>query len=96
MAEQLTVYEPGDRFATMGPKGLSAVYEVAEDGHAYVRDYTPACENEIRCKHCGDPLRQQTTNAPPTLEGPWTHVYSSRRACRQTYATPHEPGEAQP
>lgn len=41
MAEQLTVYEPGDRFATMTAKGHACVYEVADDGRAYVAGYMP-------------------------------------------------------
>lgn len=41
MAEHLTVYEPGDRFATMAANGEAHVYEVASDGRAYVRGYMP-------------------------------------------------------
>ena len=39
MAEQLTIYEPGDRFATMSREGKALVYEVAPDGRAYVSGY---------------------------------------------------------
>lgn len=41
MPEQLTVYEVGDRFATMAATGHARVYEVAEDGCAYVCGYMP-------------------------------------------------------
>ena len=42
VAEQLTVYEVGERFATMSPSGEAFVYEVAWDGRAYVAGYLPA------------------------------------------------------
>ena len=45
MAEQLTVYESGDRFATMNPSGEAFVYEVAWDGRAYVAGYLPVPPN---------------------------------------------------
>lgn len=41
MAEQLTVYEPGDRFATVSHDGAAHVYEVAPDGRAYVSGWLP-------------------------------------------------------
>lgn len=41
MAEQLTVYTVGDRFATMATDGHARVYEVAADGLAYVCGYMP-------------------------------------------------------
>lgn len=41
MAEQLTFYEVGDRFATVSPTGEARVYEVAWDGRAYVSGYLP-------------------------------------------------------
>lgn len=41
MGEQLTVYEPGDRFVATSAKGEAHVYEVAEDGRAYVRGWMP-------------------------------------------------------
>ena len=45
MAEQLTVYEVGERFATMSRGGEAFVYEVAPDGRAYVAGYLPAPPN---------------------------------------------------
>ena len=45
VAEQLTVHEVGERFATMSPSGEAFVYEVAWDGHAYVAGYLPAPPN---------------------------------------------------
>ena len=45
MAEQLTVYEVGERFATVSRGGEAFVYEVAWDGHAYVTGYLPAPPN---------------------------------------------------
>ena len=45
VAEQLTVYEVGERFATMSPSGEAFVYEVAWDGRAYVAGYLPAPPN---------------------------------------------------
>ena len=45
MAEQLTVYEVGERFATMSPSGEAFVYEVARNGRAYVAGYLPAPPN---------------------------------------------------
>lgn len=41
MSAQLTVYEVGDRFATMTREGEARVYEVAPDGRAYVCGYMP-------------------------------------------------------
>lgn len=41
MAEQLTVYEVGDRFATVDGRGYARVYEVAPDGCAYVEGFMP-------------------------------------------------------
>lgn len=46
MAEQLTVYEAGDRFATMNAAGEARVYQVAADGRAYVQGYMPDSEGK--------------------------------------------------
>jgi hypothetical protein len=46
MAEQLTVYEVGDRFATITKEGRAQVYQVSEHGHPVAvgpvtREYPP-------------------------------------------------------
>ena len=41
MAEQLMVYEVGDRFATVSETGEVRVYAVGWDGRAYVAGYAP-------------------------------------------------------
>lgn len=41
MAEQLTVYGPGERFATVARDGKASVYEVTEDGRAYICGFMP-------------------------------------------------------
>jgi hypothetical protein len=36
MAEQMTVFKPGDRFVTISEGGRPRVYEIQSDGHAIV------------------------------------------------------------
>ena len=38
MAEQLTVYRPGDRFATMSRGGTARIWQVQDDGLAEITE----------------------------------------------------------
>jgi hypothetical protein len=57
--ENLTVYEPGDRFATISTEGRARVWEVAEDGLPAQDSAAVRVESVVKagpaCEECGEP-----------------------------------------
>jgi hypothetical protein len=48
MAEQLIVYQPGDRFATIGRNGEARICQVQDDGSLVVVEYSRQPREALR------------------------------------------------